>query len=134
MPSLDIQNEAVGKAFVVDGVRFVVTSSRSGILTGAEERDAYAVSVDIEIANQSRKRFDPASLSYRLRGGETLLGPVRSTAVGSDSLVRSGELPEGDRVTQKLLFAVPEDTRAAVLEFEPVPNGSRRVRVPIELD
>lgn len=136
MPEIVVEDQRAGEGFVSEGVRFEVdvSAGASSLVPGAEERGDTIVAVNIAMENEERGRFNPALLDYRLRAADgILLGPERSTAVGSKGLVSQSTLPEGDRVTQKLLFAVPSGTEDVALEFEPVPNGSRRIRVPIDL-
>ena len=137
-PDLRVQREAVDEPFVRDGIEFDVTARRehrSPLYRGIGSPDDDLLAVDIAMTNEARNRFNPATLDYRLRAaGHMLLGPARSTAIGSDALVRQGSVPIGGDVTQKLIFAVPQKSGDLALEFEPVSAGPVRVRVPLELD
>lgn len=133
-PAVGVRREAIGERFRAAGVEFEVaegTATGAGLdqLAGPGER---LLALTVEIRNGDRASFNPAILDYRLSGpGDGLLAPARSTASGSDRLVTLGRLPRGDRVDQRLLFAVPRGARGLALEFEPLPNAAKVIRVPV---
>jgi hypothetical protein len=132
-PEIAVRTEPFGQAFTVAGARFDVTDSPVAAaaqdVTGRGERP---VALTVAIRNLERDDFNPATLDYRLTDSSgALYGAVRSTAVGSDALVQRGTLPDGGRVDQELLFAVPRDARGLALEFEPAPTAGTRVRVRV---
>jgi hypothetical protein len=135
-PDLKVRRERPGRQFDIAGARFSVITDPSGATSARSDIEAdgdRAIYIVVEVENRSRTNFNPVELDYRLRDAEgALYGATRSTAAGSDELVTTGGLPKGERVEQQLLFAVPRDARNLTIEFEPVPNGPQRLRVPIE--
>jgi hypothetical protein len=135
-PDLDVKREQADRQFNVAGARFAVVTNPAGAETAKAEiaaRGERPVYLVVEITNRSRADFNPVELDFRLRDGDGgLYAPTRSTAAGSDALVTTGKLPRGDRVEQQLLYAVPREASDLVLEFEPVPQGAKQLRVPID--
>ena len=125
--------ERFASEFAAGGVRFRVTDNPAAAAAGDPAREGErTVALAVDIRNLRRKGFNPAALDYRLSAaGGGLYSALRSTAVGSDSLVETGTLPEGESVEQALLFRVPQESRRLALEFEPEPDAATRIRVSI---
>jgi hypothetical protein len=136
-PQIKLRDESLGKPFTVAGATFRVISSAGSrwakplerrIPTGGRVWFALAV----EVTNVSRSRFNPALLSYRLRGpGGKLYLPDRGGVVGPSSLGTRQGLTVGTHAEEQLAFLVPADEPALALAFEPVLNGGMQVRVKL---
>ena len=136
-PTLEVRTESAGRPFTASEASFLVIPNPSGSWTEAivaEDPGASRqwVLVSIEVVNVDRSRFNPALLSYRLRGaGGDLYSPDRGGVVGPNELGTSEGLPRGARAEERLAFRVPSTADRLSLAFEPTLNGPRQVRVPL---
>ena len=95
-------------------------------------RRATWILVGIDARNLHRRRFNPNALAYRLAdAGGNRYAPVVGGGTGPGSLRRTGFLPPGKRAQARLGFRVPRSARGLALVFEPVPDGSLQVEVPL---
>lgn len=136
-PAIAIRREPVGKRFEVAGASFLVARRPAGAWGGAvgrltARRGERLMAVAVEIVNRARSSFNPALLTYLLRGsGGAILAPLRAGVVGPDGLGRAGGLPVGARAEERLVFAVAKETRRPVLAIQPSLGRALEVRIPL---
>jgi hypothetical protein len=137
LPEVRVLRRPPGRAVRVRGASFTV------FLPAAEDwaneiRSRRAGSsgtwlvVGVDGRNLSRTRFNPNALSYRLRDDRgNRFAPVVGGGTGPASLGRTGFLERGETAQARLGFRVPRAARRMTLIFEPVPDGSVQVQVPL---
>ena len=135
-PTVRVRNEAAQEPFTVAGATFrVIPAPGAPWAQAIEAQDPGAgqrwITVSIEITNLHRSRFNPALLSYRLRGTGALYSPERGGIVGPGALGTRQGLPRGASAEERLAFGVPAGAARLALTFEPKPNGPLQLRVPL---
>lgn len=136
-PAITVRREAAGERFEVAGASFLVTRRPAnawggglGRLTARSGQTLLAVAV--EVVNRGRSSFNPALLSYLLRGPEgTMLAPLRAGAVGPNGLGLASGLPVGAAAEERLVFSVPKGGPGGVLAIQPSPGRALEVRIPL---
>jgi hypothetical protein len=148
LPEVGVLRRRPGRAVRVRGASFTVflptaedwgdmiRSRRAGrgatIRSRRAGRGATWVVVGVNGRNLSRTRFNPNALSYRIRDDRgNRFAPVVGGGTGPASLGRTGFLERGETAQARLGFRVPRAARRMTLIFEPVPDGSVQVQVPL---
>jgi hypothetical protein len=136
LPDLAIREEPARATFDAAGASFLVAPADGAAWAAslptepaAGRRRWLALAVEM---SATRRKVDPAALSFRLTDGEGgLYYPDRQGTVGPSSLTRGGFLGPGESAEVRLAFLAPVDARDLALEFEPRPGGASKVRVSL---
>ena len=134
---VELARYALGRTIRLAGASFRVSVPAAApwvrtIRSRSPGKHAKWVLVGVEARNRGRRRFNPNALAYRLadaRGNR--YAPLVGGGTGPASLSTTGFLAAGERAQARLGFRVPRAARRLALVFEPVPDGSLQVRVPL---
>lgn len=136
-PSVKVRTVAAGEAFTVAGASFtVIDRPRAGwarrAVAAAPAPGRRLVVSAVEVVGRGRPHFDPALLSYLVRGpGGSLYAPVKSGIVGPNSISETRGLGRGESAEERLLFSLPNSVRRPILAIQPAATRALEVRVPL---
>jgi hypothetical protein len=137
LPAVNVLTRAPGTPFTARGVSFRVSALRAipaslGPLQRPAGRRLRWMLVGIDSRNLSRPRFRPSAVAYRLEDerGRSYWPDIGGGA-GPASLGQTGFLGRGELFRTRLSFRVSRASRRLTLVFEPVPDGSVQVEVPL---
>ena len=135
-PAAAVQEQRLGRSFVVDRARFrVFVPGREqwadGIRRRPVRRGMRWVVLGVKATNLGRPRFNGNTLAYRLRADGALVAPRLSGGTGPRSLALEGRLRRGASSLSHLGFEVPRDAARLRLVFEPQAGGPAQVQVSL---
>jgi hypothetical protein len=133
---VEIRREPAGRPFTVAGASFTVLPHPGAAWAAAARAGGIGGSrlevLAVEVVNRTRTGFNPALLSYLLRGrGNALYAPERGGTVGPNGLGLASGLPRGARAEERLVFAVPVGLRHPVLAIQPSPVRPLELRIQL---
>lgn len=136
-PAISVRTEHIGEVFTAARAAFQVSVEPGrGWAAAIRRRDPGAghrwLVLAVGVGNLGRRHFNPALLSYLLRGrGGALFAPERAGVVGPTGLGEASGLPVGARAEERLVYRVPAGLRGASLTIQPSPAIPLEIRVPL---
>jgi hypothetical protein len=137
LPRIEVVRPGGGRRFSVRGLSFRVfrirqASAGVGVAQRPAGRGLEWLQLGVDVRNVGRRRFRPNSLAYRVKDERgRAYWPDVGGGTGPATLAKTGFLERGESAQARLGLRVPRSARRLRLVFEPVPNGSLQVEVPL---
>jgi hypothetical protein len=136
LPDVQVLRRTLGRAFRVKGVSFrifTLAPAQAGLgLHRPAGRGMTWLRIGVDVRNLAHARFRPSAVAYRLKDERgRSYSPDVSGGTGPASLGRNGMLDRGELYRARLSFRVSRSAGRVKLVFEPLPDGSLQVEVPL---